>query len=167
MTKDLMYWKALLEEHPLHEVVAIFDEELKQGNILDTAYGFLAVVEAMGRNDAEAVKSNLAEIMEHLYLIQLYNPSAPDYEKNLIHWEREIFAFRKNVKRVLKKEPSLIRHLTHYIEDELEDAKHCARVHLQLDAKTAPPLSDLTLEQVLPAEWIPHQKVMVHKPLVK
>ncbi len=121
---------------------------LHQGklNKLDCAH-LIEELEALGRNEKNAVESLIIQILQHLLLYQYWQQER-DY--NARHWAGEIIAFRTQL------ELRLTTNLKNYLTDRLDylylKARKIAQVKSGLQLPESNPYS---LEQILDEDWLP------------
>ncbi|NEO53197.1 MAG: DUF29 domain-containing protein [Okeania sp. SIO3B5] len=105
-------------------------------------------LEALGRNEKNAVESCLEQIIRHLLLYEYWQTEFPQYSN---HWEAEIVNFRTQLKR------RLTTNLRNYLEAELlsiyQDALKFVKAKTKLDS--FPIEFPYNLEQLLDENWLP------------
>ncbi|MDY7005307.1 MAG: DUF29 domain-containing protein [Cyanobacteriota bacterium] len=105
-------------------------------------------LEALGRNEKNAVESFLEQIMRHLLLYQYWQT---EFSKNANHWEAEIVNFRTQLKRRLT--TNLRNHLDTELLSIYQDAVKFVKAKTKLDS--FPIECPYNLEQLLDENWLP------------
>jgi hypothetical protein len=96
------------------------------------------------------LESLLIRLFEHLLKLGYWRS---ELERNRGHWQGEIINFRLQIKRLLKRSPSLRPFAEQILEDCYVDARKIAsrRSQLPMDVFPAQPIA--TLEQLLDEDW--------------
>ncbi len=76
-------------------------------------------IEDMGRSEKLLCESYLERLIEHILKLQYWRA---EYEYNHKHWKVEVSNFRKRIKRLLKRSPSLKVYLTEIYDEIYQDA---------------------------------------------
>ena len=105
-------------------------------------------LEALGRNEKNAVESFLEQIIRHLLLYEYWQTEFPH---NSNHWEAEIVNFRTQVKRRLT--TNLRNHLDTELLSIYQDAVKFVRAKTKLDC--FPAECPYNLKQLLDENWLP------------
>ena len=109
-------------------------------------------VSDLSKRDKRKLESLLMRLIEHLLILQYWES---ERERNRGHWEKEIFNFRKQIKRLLIDSPSLNNYLRNQLNSCYEDGRKMASKHSQLSLNTFPDKEIAHLEQVLDENWLP------------
>ncbi len=146
--KQLKQLKQLYEteyDRWLEETVKILNS--RQLELLDCE-NLIEELEALGRNEKNAVESFLEQLIRHLLMYQYWEA---EFAQNANHWEAEIVNFRTQLKR------RLTTNLRNHLEGELlsiyRDAVKFVKAKTKLNS--FPPESPYTLEQLLDENWLP------------
>ncbi len=105
-------------------------------------------LEALGRNEKNAVESFLEQIIRHLLLYEYWQT---EFSKNSNHWEAEIVNFRTQLKRRLT--TNLRNHLDTELLSIYQDAVKFVKAKTKLDL--FPGECPYNLEQLLDENWLP------------
>jgi CII-binding regulator of phage lambda lysogenization HflD len=110
-------------------------------------------LEALGRNDKNAVESLLEQVIRHLLLLQYW---LKESEYNKSHWQAEITGFRTQLKRRLTS--NLRNHLLKELSSLYQDALAYVRqkTSLEVDFPAECPYS---LEELLNINWFPRTPI--------
>jgi hypothetical protein len=106
-------------------------------------------IEAMGRSEKRAVRSQLTRLLMHLLKWE-YQPKRRSYS-----WLDSIKDARKQIERLLRDSPSLKIHLNDSFVQCYQDAREDAADETRLPINTFPKTCPLTLEQVLDKGFLP------------
>ncbi|NEQ41284.1 MAG: DUF29 domain-containing protein [Okeania sp. SIO3I5] len=105
-------------------------------------------LEALGRNEKNAVESFLEQLIRHLLLYKYWQT---EFSQNANHWEAEIVNFRTQLKR------RLTTNLRHHLEAEFlsiyQDALKFVKAKTKLDS--FPKECPYYLQQLLDENWLP------------
>lgn len=107
-------------------------------------------LEALGRNEKNAVESFLEEIIRHLLLYEYWQT---EFAQNANHWEAEIVNLRTQLKR------RLTTNLRNHLEAELlsiyQDAVRFVKAKTKLDY--FPAECPYILDELLDENWLPRR----------
>jgi hypothetical protein len=106
-------------------------------------------LEALGRNDKNAVESLLEQVIRHLLLLQYWTEK---FENNEYHWKAEIIGFRTQLKRKLT--TNLRNHLAQELSSLYQDALAYVKQKTGLKVNF-PQECPYTFEQLLDINWLP------------
>jgi hypothetical protein len=109
------------------------------------------VADLSGR-ERDKLESLLMNILEHLLKLA-YWESERDYNQK--HWKAEIFNFRKQLKKTLKKSPSLKPYLLEIFAETYKDACRSTALRSGLPLSNFPVNPIGTPEQILDDDWYP------------
>ncbi len=125
-------------------------ELLREGRLdeLDVA-NLLEEIEAMGRKDKKAVKSNLVVLLTHLLKHQ-FQP-----EQRSSGWQGSIVEHRRRLRYDFEESPSLRPHAAGVFARAYADAREQASAETGLPLQTLPESSPWTLEQTLDPAFMP------------
>ncbi|MGK7881265.1 MAG: DUF29 domain-containing protein [Crocosphaera sp.] len=107
----------------------------------------------LSRRQRDKLMSLLTRLFEHLLKLA-YWESERDY--NYRGWNGEIQNFRIQIKRLLKKSPSLKVYLVEIFEESYQDARKITIKKTGLDSTIFPDKPIANLEQVLDDDWLPN-----------
>ncbi len=111
------------------------------------------VADLSGR-DRDAVESLLMRLIEHLLKLGYWES---ERERNRGHWEGEITNFRVQIKRKLKKSPSLKRYLKEIFDKCYADSRKIVSKRSQLPLDHFPEKPIANLEEILDENWLPQE----------
>jgi hypothetical protein len=120
--------------------------ELDLGNLIEE-------VEEMGRSQRDALESHLTVLLRHVLKLAALPNSNPSRG-----WRLTIKEQRQQIRRLLKKNPSLRPLLLDMTSDLYNDARDLATDDLALDdlaGCTLPVHCPWTVEQLLDLDWLP------------
>lgn len=109
----------------------------------------------LSQRDKNKLESLLIRLFEHLLKLTYWET---EIEQNRGHWEGEIINFRLQIKRFLKRSPSLKPFIEEVLEDCYQDSKKIVSKRSQLPINTFPEQSIAKiakLEQLLDENWFP------------
>nr|WP_207758827.1 DUF29 domain-containing protein [Crocosphaera subtropica] len=106
----------------------------------------------LSRRERDKLMSLLTRLFEHLLKLA-YWESERDY--NYRGWNGEIQNFRIQIKRLLRKSPSLKVYLVEIFEECYQDAKKITIKKTGLESDLFPDKPIANLEQVLDDDWLP------------
>jgi Domain of unknown function DUF29 len=123
---------------------------LRDGRLdeLDIA-NLLEEIEAMGRKDKKAIKSNLVVVLLHLLKHQ-FQPNRDSQS-----WLDSILEHRQRLRDDLEESPTLRGHLAAVFPHAYDDARARAIILTGLPQRAFPQTSPYTLEQVLDPKYLP------------
>lgn len=76
-------------------------------------------IEDMGKSEKRSLESYLERLIEHIFKLRFWES---EYEYNHQHWKAEIINFRNRINRLIKRSPSLKKHLEEIYLEIYEDA---------------------------------------------
>lgn len=117
-------------------------DELDVANLLEE-------IEAMGRKDKKAIKSNLVVLLVHLLKHQLQ----PDQRSS--SWHGSIVEHRQRLRDDFEESPSLRPYAAQVFASAYADARERASAQTGLPIQTFPETSPWTLEQTLDPKFLP------------
>ncbi len=106
----------------------------------------------MGKNDKNALKSNLRTILMHL-LKYKYQP-----DKRTNSWKYTIIEHRIRLEDTFKTSPSLYRFLEDIFNESYQYARKLAAGETGLSIQIFPPESPFTIEEVLNPDFLPDER---------
>ncbi len=112
----------------------------------------LEELESMGKNDKNALKSNLRTILMHL-LKYKYQP-----DKRTNSWKYTIIEHRIRLEDTFKTSPSLYRFLEDIFNESYQYARKLAAGETGLSIQIFPPESPFTIEEVLNPDFLPDER---------
>ena len=115
---------------------------------LDVA-NLLEEIEAMGRKDRKAIRSNLVVLLTHL----LKHQFQPDQRSG--SWRGSIVEHRRRLRYDFEESPSLRAHAAEVFAHAYADAREQASAETALPLESFPETSPYTLEQALDAGFMP------------
>ena len=128
-------------------------QQLESGNFVDLDLEhLLEEVLDLSQRDKNKLESLLIRLFEHLLKLAYWQS---EIERNRGHWEGEIINFRLQIKRLLKRSPSLKPFAEQILKDCYVDARKIAAKRSQLSIDVFPAQSIATLEQLLDESWLP------------
>lgn len=129
----------------LHETISLLKQ--KKFNELDLE-NLIEELEALGRNERNAVESLLEQIIRHLLLYQYWTE---EHQRNANHWHSEISGFRTQLRRKLTR--NLLNHLRDNQELLYQDALKYLKpkTNFQIDFPEECPY---TIEQLLDENYL-------------
>ena len=104
------------------------------------------------QRDKNKLESLLIRLFEHLLKLTYWRA---EIERNRGHWEGEIINFRLQIKRLLKRSPSLKPFVEEVLEDCYQDSRKIVSKRSQLPINTFPEKPIAKLEQLLDENWFP------------
>jgi hypothetical protein len=123
---------------------------LREGRLdqLDVA-NLLEEIEAMGRKDRKAIKSNLVVLLTHL----LQHQFQPDQRSS--SWNASIVEHRQRLRDDFEESPSLRPYAAEVFARAYADARERASAETALPPRTFPKASPYTLDQALDPRFLP------------
>jgi hypothetical protein len=106
----------------------------------------------LSRRERDKLESLLTVLFEHLLKIAYWEAERND---NLRGWMGEIQNFRTQIKRLLKKSPSLQPYLVEVYEECYQDARKIMIRRTGLNPEIFPISPMAPLEKVLDEDWLP------------
>lgn len=107
-------------------------------------------IESLGKSVRYALENNAVQILWHLIKWR-YQPSCRKGG-----WEASIVEHRRRVKRILKENPSLARHLREDLQELYAGARNAALVEMKMaDDSLVPTDCPFTLDEALEDGWLP------------
>ena len=106
----------------------------------------------LSQRDKNKLESLLIRLFEHLLKLTYWSA---EIERNRGHWEGEIINFRLQIKRLLKRSPSLKPFVEEVLEDCYQDSRKIVSKRSQLPINTFPEKPIAKLEQLLDENWFP------------
>lgn len=110
-------------------------------------------LEDLGNEQKHKLESRLLVLFEHLLKLAYWEQER-DYNRR--GWEGTIVEQRKQLKRLLKKSPSLNPYFLKVFEDCYQDARDITIVKTGLNSDRFPSTPILTPEQALDETWLPN-----------
>lgn len=107
-------------------------------------------IEAMGRSEKRALKSNLVIILQHL-LKYRYQPDMRSKS-----WRVTLIEHRQRIEKLLIESPSLRGYLDGVLDECYEDAVRLASAETDISILAFPSTSPFTLDQVRDTDYLPH-----------
>ncbi|MEB3309184.1 MAG: DUF29 domain-containing protein [Snowella sp.] len=126
--------------------------ENQQFSVVDWQH-LLEELEALGNEQKNQLESRLIVLFEHLLKLA-YWVQEKDYNQR--GWQGTIIEQRKQIKRVLKKNPSLKPYFLEIFEECYQDARDITIVKTGLSNDIFPTAPILTPEQALDESWLPN-----------
>lgn len=120
--------------------------ELDLGNLIEE-------IEDMGHSKRDELESRLTVLLRHLLKLASFPGSNPSRG-----WQLTVKEQRQQIRRLLKKNPSLRSLLPDMVSDLYDDARDLATDDLALDdlaGGTLPVHCPWTMEQILDRDWLP------------
>lgn len=125
-------------------------QQLKEGRFSELDLdNLIEEIETMGRNQKDALESNLIIILVHLLKWQ-YQPN-----KRSRSWESSIFEHRRRIKKAFKNSPSLKPYFREVFNECYQDARKQASIETGLSLKVFPLESPFNIDQVLDEDFLP------------
>ena len=112
----------------------------------------LEEVQDLSQRYQNKLESLLIRLFEHLLKLSYWHS---EIERNRGHWEGEIINFRLQIKRLLKRSPSLRSFAEEILTDCYEDGRKIAAKRSQLPIDVFPAQPIASLEQLLDESWLP------------
>ncbi|GFE68103.1 DUF29 domain-containing protein [Chroococcus sp. FPU101] len=112
----------------------------------------LEELEDLGNEQKHKLESRLLILLEHLLKLAYWSV---EREYNARNWKGTIIEQRKQIKKLLKNNPSLKSYLTEVFEETYQDARDIVIVKTELASDIFPLQPAFTLEQVLDESWLP------------
>ena len=104
-------------------------------------------IEDMGRSEKLLCESYLERLIEHILKLQYWRA---EYEYNHKHWKVKVNNFRKRIKRLLKRSPSLKVYLTEIYDEIYQDAIDSWQIEFDI-----PEHEQISLEKILDNNFSP------------
>lgn len=112
----------------------------------------LEELEDLGNASKHRLESRLLVLLDHLLKLAYWRA---EREYNARGWKGTIIEQRKQIKKLLKNNPSLKPYLTEVFEETYQDARDIVIVKTELASDIFPLQPTFTLEQVLDESWLP------------
>lgn len=106
----------------------------------------------LSRRDKRKLENLLTRLIEHLLKLAYWDS---ERERNIGHWQGEIRAFRKQIKKELRSSPSLKNYCQEIFEESYQDAKEIVSDKSLISLDKFPKLPIAKLEQILDENWFP------------
>lgn len=113
----------------------------------------LEELEDLGNEQKHKLESRLLVLLEHLLKLAYWSA---EREYNARGWKGTIIEQRKQIKKLLKNNPSLKPYITEVFEETYQDARDIVIVKTELASDIFPLQPTFTLEQVLDESWLPN-----------
>lgn len=114
----------------------------------------LEELEDLGNEQKHQLESRLLVLLEHLLRLTHWHQ---EREHNSRGWQGTVIERRKQIKKLLKRNPSLKPFLLEVFEETYQDARDITIVKTGLDPGNFPLEPVFTPEQVLDEHWLPEQ----------
>jgi hypothetical protein len=108
-------------------------------------------IEDMGKNQKDALESNLIILLMHLLKYQ-YQPQKRIDSNS---WRHTIVEHRRRLLRSLKKNPSLRCYFDEVFDECYQDARQDAKTETQLPLNTFPKVCPFSKEEILNPDFLP------------
>ncbi len=102
-------------------------------------------IEDMGKSEKRSLESYLQRLIEHLLKLQYWES---EYEYNHRHWKAEINNFRNQIKKIIKRSPSLKNYLIEVYSEIYQDSLESKRFEFDI-----PDHQPISLERVLDKKY--------------
>ncbi len=112
----------------------------------------LVELEDLGNEQKHQLENRLIVLFEHLLKLAYWHQER-DY--NSRGWKGTIIEQRKQIKKLLKRNPSLKPYLLEIFVEAYQDARDIAIVKTELKAEIFPVEPNLTSDQTLDENWLP------------
>ena len=106
-------------------------------------------IEDMGKSEKRSLESYLQRLIEHLLKLQYWES---EYPYNHKHWKAEINNFRNQIKKIIKRSPSLKNYLIEIYLEIYQDALESKRFEFDI-----PEHQPIALEKVLDKKYFGEQ----------
>ena len=106
----------------------------------------------LSRRDKRKLENLLTRLIEHLLKLAYWDS---ERERNIGHWQGEIRAFRKQIKKELRSSPSLKNYCQEIFEECYQDAKEIVSDKSLISLDKLPKFPIAKLEQILDENWFP------------
>lgn len=114
----------------------------------------LVELEDLGNEQKHQLENRLIVLFEHLLKLTYWHQER-DY--NSRGWKGTIIEQRKQIKKLLKRNPSLKPYLLEIFVEAYQDARDIAIVKTELKAEIFPVEPNLTSDQTLDENWLPEE----------
>lgn len=123
---------------------------LREGKLKDLDISnLIEEIEDMGRNEKNALESNLIVLLMHL-LKWKYQP-----QKQSGSWRRTIREHRRRILKAFRNSPSLKRYFEEVFDESYEEAKKQAADETELSLNIFPINCPFSTEQILNSDYLP------------
>ncbi|WP_013323045.1 DUF29 domain-containing protein [Gloeothece verrucosa] len=109
-------------------------------------------IESMGRSEKQELESRLTTIIEHLLKLIYWTE---ELEYNSRGWRGTVIEQRRQLKRLLKKSPSLQSYLNEMFLECYQDAREDTLQKYELPQEMFPTVPAFTVEDILNSEYLP------------
>jgi hypothetical protein len=106
----------------------------------------------LSQREKNKLESLLIKLFEHLLKLAYWSG---EVERNKAHWEAEIINFRLQIKRLLKRSPSLKSFAQEILEECYQDSRKIISKRIQLPMDVFPNQPIARLEELLDENWYP------------
>jgi hypothetical protein len=117
----------------------------------------LEELEDLGNEQKHKLESRLLVLLEHLLKLAYWEQ---EREYNQRSWKGTIIEQRKQLNKLLNKNPSLKPYFLEIFEECYQDARDITIVKTGLEPDTLPLIPILTPEQVLDETWLPNPSIL-------
>ncbi|MBD2653083.1 DUF29 domain-containing protein [Synechocystis sp. FACHB-383] len=107
----------------------------------------------LGNEQKHQLESRLLVIYEHLLKLAYWSQ---EREYNQRGWKVTILEQRKQLKRLLKRSPSLRPYFREIAQEIYEDARQITSLKTGLNENLFPPEPIATMEEILAEDWLPN-----------
>ncbi|HNJ43795.1 MAG TPA: DUF29 domain-containing protein [Acidobacteriota bacterium] len=138
-----MNWQDLSATSPYQTALEI-EDELAKGNIAEASAGLKELIEALGRSEKRALKSQLIRLMAHIIKWKTQT------QKRSRSWVASIYNAREEIADIQEETPSLTNEVIEEIWEKcFQAAKRDAEAEMNQDTRMA----GLSWEDVFEAEY--------------
>ncbi len=155
MTTQAQSFSSVLYEQDYALWLEVTANQLRQGefSVVDID-NLIEEIESMGRSEKQAIESLLIILLVHLLKLAYWEA---ERERNENHWITEIATFRVQIRRRMKKSPSLKPYIQNMFEECYEDAREIVTRKNMIEPSLIPITPVLTFEQTLDKDWFPQE----------
>jgi hypothetical protein len=143
-----------LYEKDFYEWIQTTIHQIRQQELNSVDWSnLLEELEGLGNEQKHKLDSRLLVLLEQLLKLAYWQQ---EKEYNQRGWKGTIIEQRKQLNRLLKKNPSLKPYFLEIFEECYQDARDIAIVKTGLASDSFPPTPILTPEQALDETWLPN-----------
>jgi len=128
-------------------------QQIQQGAIDSLDWNnMVEELQDLGNEQKNQLESRLQVLYEHLLKLAYWSQER-DYKQR--GWRATILEQRKQLKRLLKRNPSLMAYIQEVNQEIYEDARQITATKTGLPLDTFPPFPIANMEDVLNEDWLP------------
>lgn len=139
--------------HDFHQWIQATIQHIQQGSIESLDWNnLIEELQGLGNEQKNQLESRLQVLYEHLLKLAYWSQER-DYNQR--GWGATILEQRKQLKRLLKRNPSLVPYIQEVNQEIYEDARQITSAKTGLAVDTFPSFPMANMEDILNEDWLP------------